>query len=139
MAPLLKDTVTRNCSHSSAAKATSGLAGWVFYWCTLQIIFVSSFSQGSKCELVLNDQLNFFQQLTGLKKKTIISVVLHEIFMCEIIHWLDIFVFSSIVQLWPSGEPEFGRYGGLFHLIMLYDTIKCCVLSTCVEMFSRYP
>lgn len=97
----------------------------------MQITFVSSFSQGSKCELVLNDQLNFFQQLTGLKEKSIISVVLHEIFMREIIHWLDVFVFSNIVHLWPSGEPEFWRSEVLFHLIMLCDTVKCCVLSTC--------
>lgn len=89
-----------------------------------------SFSQGSKCELLLNDQLNFFQQLTGLKEKNIISVVLHEIFMCEIIHWFDVIVFSNIVPLWPSGEPEFRRSGVLFHLIMLL-CIKCCVLGTC--------
>lgn len=100
----------------------------------MQITFVSSFSQGSKCELVLNDRLNFFQQLTGLKKKSIISVVLHEILMCEIIHWLDVFVFPNIAQLWPSGytrQPEFRRSGVYFHFIMLYDTVKCCVLSTC--------
>lgn len=87
----------------------------------MQVAFVYNFSQGSNCELVLNDQLNFFQQLTGLKKKSIISVVLHEILMCEIVHWLDIFVFPNIAQLWPSGytrEPEFRRSGVYFHLIM---------------------
>lgn len=67
MAPLLKDAVTKNCSHGSVGKATFELTGWIFYWCIVQITFISSFSQGPKSEHVLNHQLNFFQQFTVLK------------------------------------------------------------------------
>lgn len=129
VAPLLKDTVTKNCSHSIIGKATSGLAGWVFYWCTVQITFVSSFSQGSKCELVLNYQL--LSAAYRLEEKEYhICCTTWDFRVWN--HSLVVFVFSNIVQLWPGGEPEFRRSGVLFHLIILYDTVKWYVLSSCV-------